>query len=143
MAGLGWGLYIVITQHVGDRFSGIDGLAISLPVAAIVVTPIGMPAVWGRLDADVIALALLAAVLLPLVPWTLELYALRRLTKAAFGTLMAMEPAIALLIGAVLLAQSPALVQVMGIACVVIAGVGAERGGRREPAPQDVATLAA
>jgi len=78
------------------------------------------------------------AILLPVVPFSLEMLALRRLTTAAFGTLMSLEPAIALLIGLVALHQVPGLAAVVGIAFVVAAGVGAERSGARapvEPAP--------
>ncbi len=132
VAATGWGLYIVITQHVGDRFSGVDGLAISLPVAALTTAFVGIPQAWGRLTPDVLLLGVGVAVLLPLIPWTFELYALRRLTKAAFGTLMALEPAIALLIGAVILSQAPAAPQFAGIACVVLAGIAAERTGKRD-----------
>jgi inner membrane transporter RhtA len=139
VAAVGWGLYIVITQHVGDRFAGVDGLAISLPVAAIVTAFVGLPQAWGNITWQVLGVALLAALLLPLIPWTLELYALRRLNAAAFGTLMALEPAIALLIGAVVLHQAPAAVQVVGIACVVLAGVAAARTGGREGLPADPA----
>jgi inner membrane transporter RhtA len=131
IAAVGWGLYIVITQHVGDRFAGVDGLAISLPVAALVTAFVGLPQAWGHLTLEVLLIGLAAAILLPLIPWTLELYALRRLTKAAFGTLMALEPAIALVIGLVVLHQVPAVVQVVGIGCVVLAGVAAERTGHR------------
>ena len=73
-----------------------------------------------------------AAILLPLIPWTFELYALRRLTKSAFGTLMALEPAIALVIGAAVLHQVPAAPALAGMALVVVAGIGAERTGHRE-----------
>jgi inner membrane transporter RhtA len=131
-SGVCWGLYIVITQHVGDRFSGVDGLAISLPVAALVTAAIGLPQVWGHLTLEVLLIALGAAVLLPLIPWTLELYALRRLTKSAFGTLMALEPAIALCIGMVVLHQVPGGPQFVGIAFVVLAGIAAERNGQRD-----------
>lgn len=138
LAGVGWGLYIVITQHVGDRFGGVDGLAISMPVAALVTAVVGLPQAWGHIDAHVLLVALAAAILLPLIPWTFELYALRRLTKSAFGTLMALEPAIALGIGAVVLHQSPALPQFAGIACVVLAGVAAARTGRRDVEAPDL-----
>lgn len=134
LAGVGWGLYIVITQHVGDRFSGVDGLAISIPVAAIVTAVVGLPQVWGHLTLPVLGTALVAALLLPLIPWTLELMALRRLTKSAFGTLMALEPAIALVIGLIVLGQAIGVLQVVGIGCVVIAGVAAERRGQRPEA---------
>lgn len=141
LAGAGWGLYIVITQHVGDRFSGVDGLAISLPVAALVAAFVGLPQAWGQFNLHVILVGLVAALLLPLIPWTLELYALRRLTTAAFGTLMALEPAIALGIGAVVLHQSPALLQAAGMACVVLAGIAAERSGHRKVEPADLKTV--
>lgn len=132
LAGVGWGLYIVITQHVGDRFSGVDGLAISLPVAAVVTAVVGVPQAWGHITVEVLLVGLAAAILLPLIPWTFELYALRRLTKAAFGTLMALEPAIALAIGALVLKQIPAGAQLVGIGFVVLAGVAAERTGHRD-----------
>lgn len=132
ISGIAWGLYIVITQHVGDRFSGADGLAVALPIAAVTTAVLGIPQAWGRIDVHVFLVALGAAVLLPLVPWTLELYALRRLTKSAFGTLMSVEPAIALAIGAVVLRQAPTMLQSVGIAFVVAAGVAAERIGHRD-----------
>ena len=140
MSAVGWGLYIVITQHVGDRFSGVDGLAISLPVAAIVTAVFGIPQAWGNLTLEVLLVGLVAAILLPLIPWTFELYALRRLTKAAFGTLMALEPAIALVIGALVLRQTPAVPQLVGIGCVVAAGIAAERRGARDDELPDLET---
>lgn len=140
IAGVCWGLYIVITQHVGDRFTGVDGLAISLPVAALVTAVVGLPQAWGHLTLEVLLVGVAAAVLLPLIPWTLELYALRRLTKAAFGTLMALEPAIALVIGLVVLQQVPVAAQIVGIGCVVLAGVAAERTGQREADLPDLET---
>jgi inner membrane transporter RhtA len=141
ISGACWGLYIVITQHVGDRFAGVDGLAISLPVAAAVTALVGLPQAWGHFTLQVLLVGLVAALLLPLIPWTLELYALRRLTKAAFGTLMALEPAIALVIGMVVLHQMPAVPQLLGIACVVLAGVAAERTGQRDDERPDLAVV--
>ena len=140
VSGVAWGLYIVITQHVGDRFSGVDGLAISLPVAAIITAFFGIPQAWGNLTIEVLLVGLVAAILLPLIPWTFELYALRRLTKAAFGTLMALEPAIALVIGALVLRQTPAVPQLVGIGCVVAAGIAAERRGARDDERPDLET---
>ena len=61
------------------------------------------------------------------------LFRSRRLTKSAFGTLMALEPAIALVIGAVVLHQVPAVASLLGMALVVVAGIGAERTGHRDP----------
>jgi len=131
-SGVCWALYIVITQHVGDRFAGVQGLAISLPVAAVLTAVVGIPQAWGHLTLEVVLIAVLAAALLPLIPWSLELLALRRLTKSAFGTLMALEPALALGIGAALLNQIPGAAQFAGIAAVIVAGIAAERTGHRQ-----------
>jgi inner membrane transporter RhtA len=83
----------------------------------------------------VLLIGLGLAVLLPVVPFSLELLALRRLTSAAFGTLMSLEPAIALVVGAVLLHQVPGAAALAGVAFVVAAGVGAERTGARDGVP--------
>ena len=132
-AGGCWAAYILLTQKIGDALSGISGLAISMPVAAVVATLAVGPEVLGRLTAELLVIGLGLAILLPVVPFALELLALRRLDAGAFGTLMALEPAIALVVGLVVLHQVPDLVAVLGIALVVAAGVGAERSGTRTP----------
>jgi inner membrane transporter RhtA len=131
VAALCWATYIVLTQHVGDRFAGLQGLAITIPVAALAATVVGLPQAWGSITPTVVAQSIGLALLLPVIPFALELLALRRLTTAAFGTLMALEPAIATGWGVLLLGQIPVPVQVVGVALVVVAGVGAERSGHR------------
>jgi inner membrane transporter RhtA len=126
-----WAAYILLTQKVGDTVSGIGGLAISMPVAALVATLVVGPSVVGRLTPELLLAGLGLAILLPVVPFTLELLALRRLTTGAFGTLMALEPGFALLIGFVALHQVPNLLAVLGIGLVVAAGISAERSGTR------------
>ncbi|MEH3032609.1 MAG: EamA family transporter [Aeromicrobium erythreum] len=126
-----WAGYIVLTQHVGDRASGLSGLAISMPVAALVATAVVGPGVVHDLSPSILLAGLGIALLLPVVPFALELLALRRLTTAAFGTLMCLEPGFALLMGLVVLGQVPRPLALVGIACVVAAGVGAERSGAR------------
>jgi inner membrane transporter RhtA len=59
--------------------------------------------------------------------------ALRQMTSAAFGTLMAIEPAMGVLLGLLVLHQKPSAIQVVGILLVVLAGTAAQRGGRRHP----------
>ncbi|NYF56540.1 EamA family transporter [Micromonospora purpureochromogenes] len=130
-AGACWAAYILLTQRVGDEVSGVRGLAVSMPVAAVVATVVVGPGVLGDLTWPVLLAGLGLAVLLPVVPFVLELLALRRLTTAAFGTLMSLEPAIALVIGLVALHQVPGVGAVVGIAFVVAAGIGAERSGAR------------
>lgn len=133
-----WASYILLTQAVGDQVSGIGGLAISLPVAALVATAVAGPSVIPDVTPQLLLIGLGLALLLPVVPFSLEMLALRRLTTAAFGTLMCLEPAIAVLIGLLLLHQVPPVWSVLGVTLVVAAGIGAERtGARAQSAAQD------
>ena len=133
-----WAAYILLTQAVGDEVAGLAGLAVSIPVAALVSTPFA--AVWGEgalgggraLTPHLLLIGLGLALLLPVIPFALEMYALRRLTTAAFGTLMCLEPALALLAGLALLGQVPGLSALAGVALVVAAGLGAVRTGARQ-----------
>ena len=134
-----WAAYILLTQRVGDQVSGVQGLAVSMPVAGLVATVVAGPSVAPMLSWEVVLAGLGLAILLPVIPFTLELLALRRLTTGAFGTLMALEPAFALLIGLVVLGQVPGLLPVLGIVCVVAAGIGAQRTGARPCTPAEAA----
>jgi inner membrane transporter RhtA len=126
-----WAAYILLTQRAGDEASGLNALAISMPVAAVVATVVVGPSVIGAISWQVVLVGLGLALLLPIIPFSLELLSLRRLTTAAFGTLMSLEPAIALVIGLIALGQVPGPGAVAGIVLVVIAGIGAERTGAR------------
>ena len=132
-AAASWAAYILLSQRVGDEVAGITGLAVSLPVAGLISLAIGGPSLAAELDPELLITGIGLAVLVPLVPFALELLALRRLTTSAFGTLMSLEPAVALVIGFVALGQTPGLLPVIGVLFVVAAGVGAERTGAREP----------
>ncbi len=134
-----WAAYILLTQRVGDQVTGIQGLAISMPVAGLVATAVAGPTVAPLLTWQVVLAGLGLAILLPVIPFTLELLALRRLTAGSFGTLMALEPGFAAVIGLVALGQVPGLLPLAGIACVVVAGIGAERMGARHRAPVEAA----
>lgn len=129
-----WACYILLTQRVGDDVAGINGLAVSMPTAGVVATLVAGPMVFDRITPDLILIGFGLAVLVPLIPFTLEFFALRRLTTSAFGTMMSLEPAFALIIGLVILHQVPGPAALIGIGFVVVAGIGASRAGAR-PAP--------
>ena len=129
-AGVCWGLYILLTQFIGDRFHGVSGLAISMPVAALVALPVGLSQASGHLSGSVLLTCLGLALLLPVIPYALELSALRRLRAGTFGTLMSVEPAAALLVGAVMLEQIPRLSQGLGVMLVTVAALGASSAQR-------------
>ncbi len=84
---------------------------------------------------EILLIGIGLAILLPVVPFALEMLALRTLTTAAFGTLMALEPAFAMVVGLVILHQVPGPSGVVGICLVVAAGIGAARTGARSTPP--------
>lgn len=133
-----WGSYILLTQRVGDDVEGVNGLAVSMGVAAVFSTLVVGSSVIPRVTPEILVIGIGLAILLPVVPFTLELMALRRLTTASFGTLMSLEPAFAMLIGFLVLSQEPGAVGVVGICLVVVAGAGAARAGARMPVLVDV-----
>ncbi|WP_434598960.1 EamA family transporter [Streptomyces sp. A5-4] len=133
-----WAAYILLTQRVGDSVTGLKGLAISMPVAGILGMLIAAPTISAHVTWTALWIMLALAALSPVLPFALEFLALRRLTTSAFGTLMSLEPAIAMLIGLLVLGQIPGLAPAVGIAFVVLAGIGATLTGARStaaPAP--------
>lgn len=136
LSGACWGLYNVLTQRVGDRFAGISGLSLTIPVAAVVTTAVGVPEVaGGTVTWPVILLAAGIALITPVISLGLEMLALHRMTHAAFGTLLALEPAFGVLIGLLALNQRPTALQLLGIALVIAAGAAAQRRSRRITTP--------
>jgi inner membrane transporter RhtA len=130
-----WALYIILTKRVGAVFDGLQGLAISLLVAAAAALPLGLyqlqswPHLWQVGSAA--ALALLA----PILPCALEMIALRRMGTRPFGILMSLEPAIGVAIGYMLLRQQPNPAQILGVLCVVVASAGSVFMAGRPTAP--------
>jgi inner membrane transporter RhtA len=129
-----WAAYILLTQKVGDEVAGIQGLAVSMPVAGVVALLVARPDPGVALAPHLVLAGLGLAVLLPVIPFALEMLALRRLTTTAFGTLMSLEPAVALIVGLIALHQTPGLAPLVGILFVVVAGIGAQRSGARRSA---------
>jgi len=125
-----WAAYIVLTQHVGGNVTGLQGMGVSLPVAAVVATAVAGPSTIPVMTWQLVVIGFGLALLLPVIPFSLEYLALRKLDAGVFGTLMSLEPALALLVGWIFLSQSPGLLQAVGIACVISAGIGAERAAR-------------
>lgn len=138
-AGVMWASYVVLSQRTGALFDGLDGLAIALVVATLVMTPFGLFSVdtWTP---DVVLLGLGIAVLSSVLPYSLELMALRHLSPSVFGVLLSLEPAVAALAGLVVLDQTLERSQVLGLLLVVLASA-IVLGARRTPPPAPDAAL--
>jgi inner membrane transporter RhtA len=128
LAGAFWAAYILLAERAGRAFSGGDGLALAMLVASVLIIPAGVIAGGSDLlDARVVALGLVVAMLSSAIPYSLELEALRRIPRSTFGVLMSLEPAMAALVGFVALGQDLAATEVLAIALVVAASAGALR----------------
>lgn len=138
-AGGFWAAYILLAQRVGAQAPGLGGLAISMLIGALVLLPAGLINAGGKLADPVLLVGVAGVALLSsVIPYSLELMALRRLATAAFGVLMSLEPAVAALAGAVVLGQQLVPREVVAIGCVMAASVGATLAARREPAASRV-----
>ena len=122
-------LYIVLAHRVSrlDALSGLDGLAASMLVALVVVTPM---AGWAAVPALTDPVALLAGVGVGIsssvIPYVSDQLAMRRLARATYSLMVSLLPATATVIGVVVLAQVPTLAEALGVA-LVIAGVAVHR----------------
>lgn len=126
-AACGWGTYVVLMKRTGTVFAGFDGLAMSLLVAAMLSAPFGFLNSGGSISFDVVQIAFGLAILVPLLPYILEMVALRRMHPRVFGTLMGVEPAIAVIIGWIVLNEALTMAQLAGVACVTLAMVKVTR----------------
>ncbi len=125
LAGACWGAYILLNVRIGRTFEGNNGLAMSMSVAALVLLPIG---IWSGgatlLNPKILLLGIGVAILSTVIPFTLELEALRRLPARVFGVLMSLEPAIAALVGFIVLRETTGLRAFIALALIVIASGG-------------------
>ena len=137
LAALSWAGYILLSRATGQRFDGSAGLTIAMLVSAIVITPVGVAA-GGRslLRPGILATGLGIGLLSSIIPYSLEMEALRRVPARVFGIWMSLEPAVAAVVGLVLLGQSLAGREWLAIGCVMAACAGAARGTREPQIPQ-------
>ena len=126
LAGGCWAAYILLGSRVGATIPGISGLALALVVAAaVLVIPAVATAGTALLRPEVLGLGAVVAVLSSAIPYVFELEAMRALTPSSFGMLMSLEPAIAASIGAMALGERLGAAELVAIACVLVANVGA------------------
>jgi inner membrane transporter RhtA len=128
LAGGCWALYIVSTAATGRRWAGVEGLAVASTVASLAIAPFAVVTAGARLlEPRLLVLGALVGLLSSVIPYSLEMAALRTLPPRVFGILMSLEPATAALVAAVLLREWLTPLQLLAMACVTAASVGAAR----------------
>jgi inner membrane transporter RhtA len=132
LAGAFWGVYIPLSARTGRAFPGASGLALAMGVAALLTAPFGLAAGGARLlDPRILLVGLGVAILSSVLPFTLELSALRRMPARTFGILLSLEPAFGAIVGALALREGLSSRAVLAIGLVVLASIGATVGARR------------
>jgi inner membrane transporter RhtA len=121
-----WMAYIYLSKRTGAVFPGGTGLALAMAAGAVIVLPAGVLRAGSALvRPDLLGSALVVALASSVLPYSLELEALRRLPEAVFGVLMSLDPAVAAVAGFLLLDQDLAARELVAIAMVVVASAGA------------------
>lgn len=129
-----WAAYILLSARIGHRFPEADGLALAMTVAAVVTLPLGIATAGAvLLDPVTLGLGVAVAALSSVLPYTLEMLALRRMPTATFAALMSLGPAIAAIAGYLILHQTLTLTQGVAITLVVAASIGAVRSTPAQP----------
>lgn len=143
-AGGCWAAYIIASRATGAHFASLDGLAIALAMGTVAVLPLGIWTAGSALFTwDALVKGVGIAVLSSVLPYSMELLALRRLSPQIFGILLSLEPAAGAIAGLIVLGQRLGWLEVAGMALVVCASVivlgAARRSGSDDGAGPDLA----
>jgi inner membrane transporter RhtA len=132
LAGSLWASYILLSARTGSAFPGGTGLVIALCVGTVVAAPVGIAAAGSALlDPKLLLAGFGVAMLSSAIPYSLELEALRKIPARIFGVLMSLEPAMAALVGLVVLGERLEIRAVAAVVCVTVAAGGASLFGRQ------------
>ena len=131
-AGACWAVYILLSARVGKAFPGGTGLSLAMTVGAILLLPVGVASAGSALlNPRLLLLGAGVGLLSSVIPYSLEMAALRRISTSAFGVLMSLEPAIAALVGWLVLREALEPRAIIALVLVTTAAIGATRMSRR------------
>lgn len=128
LAGAGWAGYILTGRAIGQSWEGVSGLAVGSTLAMLAITTPALLESGSELwQPHVLAIGAAVGLLSSVIPYSLELTALRRIQPRVFGILMSLEPAAAALAALILLGESLTTTELIAMGCVVLASIGATR----------------
>jgi inner membrane transporter RhtA len=134
LAGVCWAGYILLSTATGKRFTGSSGLAMASIVGTAAMLPVGISSGGSAmLSPELLLIGAGVGLLSSVIPYSLELEALRRVPARVFGILMSLEPAVAALVGLVILGEVLSVREWAAIGCVIVACVGSTRGQKDPP----------
>ena len=122
LAGAMWAGYIVLGHRVARDGLAVDGLGVGMLIGAVVISPSGL----GELnvafaDPRILALVLAAAILSNVIPYGIDQFVMRQITRSRFAFLQALLPVTATVVGVLSLGQSPSWSECLGIGSVIVA----------------------
>jgi inner membrane transporter RhtA len=134
LAGVGWAGYILVSPALGRAWKGLDGLAVASVLGAVVLA---VPAVIADgpalADPTILGVGLAVGLLSSVIPYSLELQALRSLPRRTFSILMSLEPAVAAGAAFLILSERLSLIDLLAMACVITASIGVTRASAPKP----------
>lgn len=127
-----WGSYILFGKRLGHLDAG-QSVPLGMAMAAIVVIPFGLPFIDTELLSPwLLGVCVCVAITSSAIPIFLEMVALKRLPAQAFGVMVSMEPALAALLGMVLLNENLTVIQWLAIGLIALASAGISLTVRRQ-----------
>lgn len=127
LAGALWAAYILLAGPTGQVFEGVSGVTVASLIGAVMLAVPALTMGAPVFNAHVLGVALAVALLSSVIPYGLEMVALRRMAPGLFGILMSLEPAAAALFALLVLGEGLSTIEIVAMACVVVASVGATR----------------
>lgn len=140
LAATGWGFYIVLGRRTGVSWSGVTGVSVGAMLGALIfLVPGVLSGGSALLQPKVLLLGAAVGILSSVIPYGLEMVALRSISPGIFGILMSLEPAVAALAALVILGEQLSWVEIVAMGCVIVASAGATRTlGRQTTSPNDL-----
>lgn len=140
LAAIGWALYIISGHHLGKNIAGLNAVAIGMAISAFITIPLG---VWQSGEMTLSAIEFLGygavlGLLSSAIPYSIEMFALKKLQRRSFSLLMSLEPALAALVGAFLLSQVLGLPQKVAIGLIILASVGSSYYSEGKPVNDEI-----
>lgn len=125
-AGIGWGSFVILSKRVSSALPGDSGLVYGTIIASVALFPFAASSAGAVFD-DVwlVGAIIVVALLSTTIPFYLEFAALKKLTAQTYGVLVTLEPAVAALVGAVMLREVLGIESIAAVVCVTIAAAGA------------------
>ena len=137
LSGFAWAIFTLLARRVSDRLQGNDGLLIGMTVAALLMVPVLSTVSMENLFNPTVLLLGFSVGLFTAIPFMLEFEALKRLSSASYGILVSLEPAVAAMVGAVLLSERIGVRGLCAVVCVVVAAIGVSAADARDKKSPD------